>query len=453
MTIRTALLVFCALAPVITAFVQAPTNGVGAPWSRVSKDALFASSSESWSSTPMPPGGREELGNTNVNAAADARQVRKLVKELGDRIVSLAEKERALEERLAAVEDYSGSGRTSPPSESEGRTKQQALRELEKRLSELRDQELRLEKRLSDIEGSTAGRPGLGRPPAKGPFEQYPSPGRDESFDPHYFDPTPKSVKRIQRIWETSQPTAVQGGSLRTWSYTNPPIDRVNVILKTDGNPMYAEVELWQGPNNSPQLMKVYVEDGSQSLFSAFVDTPSHTWVGPNTIGVRNVAPLEFPLQACVAPDDENAGAACLEAISDVKGETIQGKALRVYSFDQRVDSVVVFLRSDKKGAPGEKGGSPLNAKIELLQGPNNAKQVLDVYTEDGNDRPFYVLIQTPGYGNVVRIVNTGPMEFPIHATVAPFEMSAGGGYRGSQPRDDPRDHRGGQDRGSVSWF
>ena len=46
--------------------------------------------------------------------------------------------------------------------------------------------------------------------------------------------------------------------------------------------------------------------------------------------------------------------------------------------------------------------------------------QAVELYTEDGVHWPFFCFLETPGSGNVVRIVNTAPVEFPMTASVVP---------------------------------
>ena len=38
--------------------------------------------------------------------------------------------------------------------------------------------------------------------------------------------------------------------------------------------------------------------------------------------------------------------------------------------------------------------------------------------------RPFFCVIETPGSGNVVRVVNTAPVEFPMTAGIVPFTIN-----------------------------
>jgi len=199
----------------------------------------------------------------------------------------------------------------------------------------------------------------------------------------------------------------VQGGSLRTWSYRSPAVEQVQVVLSTEGRPLDADIELWHGPDNTPCKMRVYVENGKLRPFSAVIATPR----GPNTVAIRNIGQIEFPLAANVLADGvDNPSAECLGS-----SMTIQGGALRTYPFDPTVDSVEVLLKTD---------GRPLNARIELLQGPNNNKQVIELYTEDGCDRPFFCVLETPESGNVVRVVNTAPVEFPMTASVVPHSIN-----------------------------
>ncbi len=233
-------------------------------------------------------------------------------------------------------------------------------------------------------------------------------------------DSVPKTYPRTTETQKTTQiansntepdidnSILVQGGSLRTWSYRSPLVEQVEVILSTEGRPLDADLELWHGPDNTPCKLRAYVENGQDRPFSAVIATPR----GPNTIAIRNIGQIEFPLAAQVNVKDMD-----MTTLDNSKSATtIQGGALRTYPFDSLVNSVQIALKTD---------GRPLNARIELLQGPNNNKQVVELYTEDGFVRPFYCVIETPGSGNVVRVVNTAPVEFPMTASVVPHTIES----------------------------
>jgi hypothetical protein len=222
-------------------------------------------------------------------------------------------------------------------------------------------------------------------------------------------------AQTTQDVWDTLKPIKVQGGSLRTWSFTTPMIDSVQVHMKTEGRPLNANVELWQGPDNTPQKVAVYLEDGNLRPFRAVILSPGDQ----NTISIRNTAQMEYPIFAGVEANVKGTGegsiATRLEQMN--ANRVVQGGAVFTMPFAPSVASVQILLKTD---------GRPLNARIELLQGPNNVKQVMEVYTEDGTERPFYSILETPGTGNVVRIVNTATIEFPININVEPFMVEQG---------------------------
>ena len=184
----------------------------------------------------------------------------------------------------------------------------------------------------------------------------------------------------------SSPPVTVQGGALRTWAFLRPGVERVRILLNTEGRPLNANLELWHGPDNTPQKVAVYLEDGNLRSFSAVIETPQDH----NAIAVYNTGCLEFPFWASVEPELGSGAtvgiAAALQSFSNTcVSKTIQGGAIHSIPFPAAVESVALLLTTD---------GRPLNARIELLQGPNNNKQIMEVYTEDGLERPFYAILE-----------------------------------------------------------
>ena len=232
-------------------------------------------------------------------------------------------------------------------------------------------------------------------------------------------------MESVYDVWDTMRPVTVQGsGSLKTWSFTS--ADRAQVILRTEGRPLDADVEVWAGPDNVPQKLRVYSEDGWRYPFTAAVGTPrGYT----STVAVRNVGQMEFPIEACVEDDNPTNGLWALTGMGmppQWRTRTVQGGSVFTFPCDVYDGRVQVFLETD---------GRPMEARIELLEGPNSVKQVIDLWGEDGESRPFLTVMETPGPGSTIRIVNTGPLEFPLYASVEPIGYDGRGGYRSDRYR------------------
>jgi len=199
----------------------------------------------------------------------------------------------------------------------------------------------------------------------------------------------------------------LSGGSLRTWGY-DAFVDQAQIVLGTNGRPMDAGVELWSGPDNTAVSMRVYGEDGQLRPIRSSIGLGGRGH--SSSVAVRNTGPLEFPMgadafhESVAQPSEE-----CLASTS-----TIQGKSLRTFRVGPYVDSVQVLLRSD---------GMPVNATVEIIQGPNANRQGIQLYSDNGADKPVFYILETPGYGSVVEVKNTGPIEFPILASVVPHSM------------------------------
>ena len=70
--------------------------------------------------------------------------------------------------------------------------------------------------------------------------------------------------------------------------------------------------------------------------------------------------------------------------------------------------------------------GRPLDTEFEVWEGPNYTPMKMRVYSEDGARRPFRTLV---GGSSTASIRNTGPMAFPVSASVT------GGGGGGTMSR------------------
>jgi hypothetical protein len=217
--------------------------------------------------------------------------------------------------------------------------------------------------------------------------------------------------------------------------------DASHVFLESDGRPLDVEFELYDGPNNTPTKMKYYSEDGRLRPINAMVENPQQGQRG-NTLSVRNVGPMEFPINAGVssvgnrpmmAPSGQRGSLAGSEGAyltekdlngftrpgspSMAKGERVQGGALRTFPLDYSVEAVQVTITTD---------GLPMNAKVELWGTSSHIKQVAEIYNDDGQRRPFASIIDVPGGSNTIAVYNTGPIEYPIKVVVEPVARMEG---------------------------
>lgn len=223
------------------------------------------------------------------------------------------------------------------------------------------------------------------------------------------------------KLIDSGEATNIQGGALRTWTYSDSRVDRVMVSLVSggppEGNPCKANVTLCRGPDNTPLRCDVYSGKGAYRKIRLCVETPrTHS-----AVFVRNTNSIEYPftcrMQACSSKEYPGVDYPILEdSLYDMSNPVVlQGdNSVMSWPLDSSVDMCKVTVKTQ--------GGRPLDVMIELVQGPNAPKYTINVYTEDGVERPFFTLLETPGAGNMVRVKNVHQTEFPCLVDVEPFE-------------------------------
>ncbi|CAB9500759.1 expressed unknown protein [Seminavis robusta] len=232
-----------------------------------------------------------------------------------------------------------------------------------------------------------------------------------------YLDMFPQEIA-MQRI--------EGGGTVRTYQM---PVDadRCQYVLKSEGRPLKAVVELWLGPLRRTHIMDISVEDGAKTPYRA---TLKFKPGGPQVLRIRSTdKKFHLPLSAGVyVPDKERRAElrANTESLFDrVPKQKIQGNnvggggsAVRLFPIDNYVEAVQVLFWAVNTGKKS------LKATIEVLQGPNNVKQVYQLHA-GGGSQPYHGVIETPGDGVVLRITNRKFVEDGLfEAAVVPYKYS-----------------------------
>lgn len=209
-------------------------------------------------------------------------------------------------------------------------------------------------------------------------------------------------------IFETSPPLRIEGNSLKTWSgFTS---NLVQVSIKSLGRPVEASVQLWQTPSYIPTQFTVECEDGSENIVHSIIELPPGGY--PVTIAVYNTEGQEFPMEVSV--EDSFNRYSPLDSFHGWTPILIQGDGtVKSFNLADDVDNVEILLTTHTRN---------MKAYIEILHGPNDDNEIIEVDTDNATLHPFYTVIQAAEGCNTLRIKNENSVEFPFEAYVRPCE-------------------------------
>mmetsp|Transcript_27794 Transcript_27794/g.67632 ORF Transcript_27794/g.67632 Transcript_27794/m.67632 type:complete len:296 (-) Transcript_27794:122-1009(-) len=212
------------------------------------------------------------------------------------------------------------------------------------------------------------------------------------------------------QAWRNFSPQGkrrVEGQSRYTYDFRDTSQTDVQLALTSStGRPVKSQCELWVGPDWTPYTMKAYSEDGEKRPIQCILGTRGKV----AQIEVRNIAPYEFALDAEAVYAQGPLANLRSEIPQATQGIYIEGGSVKQVPVAGDVGAVSVLLNTDSR---------QLNAQIELLTGPNNPKQVFEVFTNNGLLNAILVVFECPpGHGTTIRITNQATMEFPCHAYV-----------------------------------
>lgn len=217
------------------------------------------------------------------------------------------------------------------------------------------------------------------------------------------------SLKASTDTWDLAnigRSVRIEGMSREHWEFPDPNQEIVQVGIDSNGRPIEALIELWIGPDWTPMKVKAYTEDGMMRPVQTLIGTRNKV----AAIDINNTGPGDFPLNAAACYAKPSLTAQRQDLLTANQGRYIEGGAIHSVNFDASVDQIQVLLYTDTR---------QLNAQVELLNGPNNFKQKYEVFTNNGLLNSLYVVFNSPGAGNVIRVTNLAPLEFPCKAFIA----------------------------------
>lgn len=198
------------------------------------------------------------------------------------------------------------------------------------------------------------------------------------------------------------------GKTIRTYQMTDD-VERVQYVLRTNGRPLKAMVQLWCGPRRNTHTLEIDSEDGNTTPYRGILRFKPGQGMG-QVLKIQTNAGEEFPLEVGVEiPSHERAEElkANTELIyktaklAKIQGGDVRGGrgAIRSWPIPDDVSQIQFVAWSKNTGSKSFK------CRIELIQGPNQVKQKFDLQC-GGGSQPYHAIYQTPGSGWTLRMFN-----------------------------------------------
>jgi len=205
----------------------------------------------------------------------------------------------------------------------------------------------------------------------------------------------------------------IEGNTRHTFSFQDESREVVQVALRSpNSRPVDADIELWIGPDWTPLKIQCHTEDGAKLPIQSLVGTRNKL----SNVEIRNVGVYNFPIDATCAYAINPLAEERETIQSDVDGVYCEGGSIKMWPITTNVDQVEVLITTQ---------GKMLNCMIEFLNGPNNVKVKYQIFTNNGELNSLFLVFDTPGVGNSLRIRNLAPVEFPCEFFVKPTKTSA----------------------------